>query len=886
MKNILTISFLLLFTSGISAQTLGGLITGINGAPIPYSTVYISELKLGTTANGKGEYKLNIRPGNYSIIYQSLGYSPEIKKVTISEEDKILNVVLQVQYYDIPEVRVTSSGEDPAYGIMRKAIGLAPYYLNQIRHYKAEVYIKGGMVIRKIPKIMKKRIEADEQNLKEGETYIIESLNEIEFNAPDRFDQRIISQHSTFPESGETEISPMDIVTASFYQPLLADIAISPLSPNAMAHYRFKYEGSTFQGDRVIDKISVIPRRKSQQVFEGTIFIVEDLWCLHSVDLVNENIAGSIEIKQIYTPVQDDIWMPVSHNFDINISIMGVKAGGTYGSAVTYTVVEPNTGLPVPEEILSAESHDEPSPEIIPEKSKDQARIEEILTKEELSNRDMVKLSRLMDKEDKKVDTTSSNLEIVEKTAVTVDENAGKRDSTYWNDVRPIPLSNEELLSLRTSDSLASHILRPAKGTVSDTTGPAQSSSGRFKNVIRGIATGHTFYSNDRSLSFKYGGIIKTDHFRFNTVDGFTYGTDFSLAKKWENGPALTISPEIDWAFAREKLLWRVNSTLTYSRMKQARLHLWFGRRSLDYNNSAGISPGLNTFTSLLFRNNYLKLYETRYITLVNRFELVNGFYVEMRYYHDNRSTLVNYSDFSLFSRDKEYTPNIPVNSYIHVPSISGDWYNPENHIHDAGRITLTYTPGQRYRINNGSKSPAGSDWPTFILSWEHGSNKAFGKPGQSYDLVRFEAGKSTNIGAFSEYSWKVRAGGFPDNRGIEFQDFVHFNSQPVPLLFANYQDAFMLPDYYSLATPEYFLEAHARITSPYILIKLLPFLSNTLIRENISFSYLYTPATRNYYEIGYALSEVFLLGRVGVYAGFNDLSFKGIALRFTFNIN
>jgi hypothetical protein len=95
-----------------------------------------------------------------------------------------------------------------------------------------------------------------------------------------------------------------------------------------------------------------------------------------------------------------------------------------------------------------------------------------------------------------------------------------------------------------------------------------------------------------------------------------------------------------------------------------------------------------------------------------------------------------------------------------------------------------------------------------------------------------------------------------------------------------------MLPVYYSLATPEYYLEGHIRYTTPYLLIKLLPGLSRTLMRENISFAFLYTPHTRTYYEFGYALSEVLFIGKIGVYVGFEDLKYKGTGLRFTFIFN
>ena len=158
------IRILLLFfatTSMSHAQILKGRISGQSGDPVPYSTVYIQELKQGTTSNTKGDYEIRMPAGKYTVIYQSLGYEPVIFNITLTDKTITKDVILPVQYYQIPEVRITASGEDPAYGIMRKAIGLAPYYLNNISYYKANVYLKGNLVINKIPRMIKKSMERE-----------------------------------------------------------------------------------------------------------------------------------------------------------------------------------------------------------------------------------------------------------------------------------------------------------------------------------------------------------------------------------------------------------------------------------------------------------------------------------------------------------------------------------------------------------------------------------------------------------------------------------------------------------------------------------------------------------------------------------------------------
>jgi hypothetical protein len=898
MKYIVRIILLFIISTPVSnAQILKGKITSQAGDPIQYSTVYIQELKQGTTANTKGDYEIRLPVGKYTVIYQSLGFEPVFVNISLSDQTVTKDIILPLQYYEIPEVRITASGEDPAYVIMRKVIGMAPYYLNNISYYKADVYLKGNLVVNRIPRLLKRSMKIEARNesgtsagtniLKEGEAYLMESFNEIEYTAPDKYFQKVISFNSTFPDQGN-EISPMDFIQASFYQPVLVDMAISPLSPVAFSHYNFKYLGASLQGNFTINKIEVIPKRKSQQLFSGTIYIIEDLWCLHSVDLTNENLVGKIRIQQLYIPVQDEIWMPVSHKFEINIGIIGFKADAGYGSSVKYIEVKPNLALQRPKtistnytgrSISSAKATD-----TVVTKSKQQ--IEKILEKDQLSNRDMVKLARLMEKESERSlsDSGKKDLEIKDNTIQIVEKDATKKDSAYWAEIRPIPLSDMEMRSLQISDSVkAASSLRILK---SDTTVSAEKKGkSKFIKTVREIGLGHT-WSDTTGFSFTNGGLIDLKNLSFNTVDGFIYGMNFRFSKSWKNSNSFSVFPDIRWAFSREQLMWRVNASYRFNSMKQINLFIRTGRTSKDINTGGGINTFLNTVTTLLVKRNYLKLYESQYLTLGYSSEIINGLAFELRSGYEYRKVLQNSTDFSLINSSKEYSDNIPDNFYLSTGS------NPINalrdHRHFDFTANVTYTPYQRYRINNVRKIPVGSDWPTFNLSWQHGINEfsEFSDRFRHYDMIKFEASKSRSIGAFSDFRWRIRTGGFLDNRSLTFFDFFHFNSQPIPVLINNYQDAFMIPAYYSLSTPEVYGEIHIKYTTPYLLLKLLPVLSNTLMRENLSVSYLGSRYHTNYTELGYSLSEFLFLAEVGIYVGFEDIRYKSVGAKLVLRLN
>jgi hypothetical protein len=200
----------------------------------------------------------------------------------------------------------------------------------------------------------------------------------------------------------------------------------------------------------------------------------------------------------------------------------------------------------------------------------------------------------------------------------------------------------------------------------------------------------------------------------------------------------------------------------------------------------------------------------------------------------------------------------------------------------------VTVVPYQKYRIKNGNKVPEGSRWPTFRFYWKHliNSDSFAGGSYSHFDMLKFEVSQKLDPGAFRELKWMIRTGGYTDNRGISFFDFFHFNTQTFPLLVYNHDDAFMVPRYYTLSTPEFFAEAHLKYTSPYLLVKYLPGLNRTLIRENLIFTYLGSRYNNSYTEIGYSLSEIFLLAELGVYVGFDDFRYRftGIKISFRFN--
>jgi len=870
LKPVLTSLLLTLLLIPAWSQGIKGEIRDSNGEPVPYAAIFIKELTRGTTCNALGLFSLPLPEGRYTIFFRSLGYTEVSRNIQVGAEYTELVIELPPQTYMIPEVRISATGEDPAYWIMRKTIGLANYHLNEVLNYQAEIYIKGSALLEKMPRAIAKRIQVNNIRVEEGEAYMLESLNEVQFTAPDKYKMRVIASQNTLPGYAEN-VNPMDYVNASLYQQQIQGI-ISPLARNAFSYYRFKFDGTFLEGTHIINKIRVTPKRKSQQLCEGYLYVVEDIWCLHSADLSVNTIAGTVKLKQIFGNVIMDAWLPVNHQIGVDVDIAGVLANVTYVSSLKYTEVNLNPNLP--EAYFTGTSKIEDSEELPEEQvvSKEQEKINELLQKDELTNRDVQRLSKLMEKEAGKTTPDQEGGEMNQTgTTFSVADSAVKNDSLYWNEVRPIPLTPEEHLTLKVRDSIIG-IQKAAAAPGSDT---IRRTSHRQKR-LRGVLTGRTYTKSRGRLRFTHDGLFDLERLGYNTVDGLSYGQAFHL--NWRPDTMYTLRSYLaaEYSFHRAAPMITWNSDLLYAPLSRGKLAIYMNYTSSDFNAGTGIPKATDMLYTLFLRENYMKKYEQIDATLYNRIDVANGWVLSTSATYGRQNSLDKHSDFSFFYRDsKEFGPNIPGELQADDPSL-GNFQKLQ------GLIRLEFTPKQPYRVRTYRKDLRPSKWPTFALEYKHAfpvENEGW----SDFSLLSAEITHSTETGLLSTLDWSLASGYFLRNSSLHFSDFQQFKSSPLYIDMAGFDDALMLLDYYEASTSEYWVHADVKLNSSYLLLKYLPWFSERLWKESLGIAYLYTPQAPHYIQLGYSLNELFFLVDLGLYVGFQEGSYKGFGARVNF---
>ena len=333
--------WLLLVLGGgaLYGQGVRGYVYTPEGEPLPFTTVYIQQQETGTTSNQDGYYEATLAPGRYELAFQYLGHQTVVRSVTVADAFVVLDVTLPEQIVQLREVEVRAGQEDPAYTIIRKAIAKSKFHRLQVQHYTAQVYVKGAGRVKDVPFLLERRLK--EEGIDSSTVFLSESVSEITFDQPNTVQERVISIRSV-GEGNNT--SPTPFINGSFYNPQVAQ-SISPISPRAFAYYKFRYEGSFRDRGYEVNKIRVVPRSRGDDVFNGYIYIIEDLWNIHSLTLFTYKQGFKIETHQIFNSIEEAVWLPVTHRIEVSGKVFGFDLEYKYLATVSNYQLELNPDL-------------------------------------------------------------------------------------------------------------------------------------------------------------------------------------------------------------------------------------------------------------------------------------------------------------------------------------------------------------------------------------------------------------------------------------------------------------------------------------------------------------------------------------------------------------
>lgn len=790
MTQKLRFTFLLALISFQSFSQIKGAVTDNKNEPLPFVNIYIENTYTGTTSNEEGNYELNItKPDSYTVVFQFLGYKTVKKKVDIQSFPYQLDAVLIDEEISLNEI-IINAEENPANKIIRQAIAKRKENQEKIRSFKSDFYSRGLIRIKDAPE---KILGAEVGDLgggldstRSGVIYLSETVSKLEYLRPNKLKEKILASKVSGDDNGFSFNNAIDVDFDLYNNTIeLGNQIVSPIANNAFGYYRYKLDG-VFYDDRgnLINKIKATPRRENDPVFEGYIYIVEDQWTIYAAEL---DITG----VQARIPAVDKISITQNFSYSATDNIwakisqnIDFKYGffGIKGDGrftAMYSNYEFNPGL----------------------------------TRKDFT-REIVSFA----------------------------DEANKKDSTFWNVTRPVPLTVEEITDYIKKDSI--QIVRESK--------TYQDSVDQVRNTFKlgDIIGGYTYRNSYEDWSA--GVTSPIEAISFNTVQGWNANVGAFYTKGYDDYERyLSLRGNINYGFSDDRLRGTVSATYKFNNKSRPFLTLSGGVTTQQFNASDPISKSLNTGFSLFSEENYMKIYENSYVQASYSNELFNGFRINSSLSYQRRQALFNTTDQAWYPKDnKDYTSNNPLDetAYGVAPF---DTHNMMK-LNLTARINfaqnyLSYPDG-KFNIPNGK-------YPTVIVGYEKGFSSSV--EDYNFDQVKLRVTQGLNIADKGRFQYNIRAGKFFNGDDIAFVDYQHFNGNQTNIGSGSYLDVFNNLPYYAASTNDSYLEMHAEHDFNGFLLGRVPLLKKLNFNLVIGAHALATPDNNPYQEYTIGLDNI-----------------------------
>ncbi len=737
----------LFFITFSTKAQLYGLVTDESDVALPFVNIYIEGSNRGTTTNGDGVYNLPLEKADLdtevTIVFKYLGYTTKTQKIVIDDLKVLLDAQLVASTTSLDEV-IVQAGVNPADRIIKATIAARKKNLERLSEYKAKFYSKGVWKVEDAPeKILGQEIGdlgGGLDSTRTGIVYLSETISNIAYQRPDNFSEEIVASKISGNDNGFSFNTAVD-ANFSFYENTLdlnAQI-ISPIASNAYVYYKYKLEGTFYEEGKLINKVKVIPRRENDRIFSGIIYIVEDDWQLYGVDLNTNGTA-------IQVPIIESLNFKQNFKYEKSID-KWVKRSQVIDFSFSFFGVKGDGSF------VAGYSEYDFNPDF---------------TKKSFSNE-----------------------------ILSFQEDANKKDSTFWQKVRPVPLTQVEVEDYTKKDSL--QVIRKSKKHLDS----IDARGNKFK--ILDPFFGYSYRDTYNKKSFSVSGPLQD--ISFNTVQGWN-GSITARYTTWSDEnftSSFSAFAKADYGFSEDRLRYTGGFSKRFNRTNRASLQVSGGVDILQFNNTAPIKPLVNSIYTLGLEENFAKYYEKVFAEAYYGQEVINGFRLDAVVAYEERNPVFNTTDQTFFPKDdKEFTSNNPLAPF--------DEGSTAFESHSIGKLIVSgrINFGQKYYSYPDGKFNVNVDkYPSLTLVYE----KGFGASVADYDFdqLRLIVQQEFNVGNKGRLKYDARVGTFLGTaKDISFVDRQHFNVNQTIIFDPENSNRFYNLPYYERSTNEAYFEGHA----------------------------------------------------------------------------
>ncbi|MGE0087978.1 MAG: DUF5686 family protein [Bacteroidales bacterium] len=369
--NILLVLILIFLVSGVDAQ-----ITKIRGTvkdattnePLPFVNISFKNSSIGTVTNTEGLFFFETRTPTDSIIVSFVGYEPQ-KRAVQKNKYQEFTIFLYPKSVYLDEIVIRPS-ENPAHPIFRKIIANKdknnPKYLNS---YSYQVYNKLEIDVNNIDEDFKKNsflrdfqfiFDYVDTNAITGKTFlpifITETFSDYYYNRDPKIEKEIITatKISGFNNESLAQFTGKMYQKINIYEnfeTVFEPGFVSPIADFGLLYYKYYLLDSAFINNHWCYQISFVPKRTMERTFRGDFWVHDTTFAIKKIQMrmakdVNINYINDFVAEYEFEQLDNGVWFLKHDNlfFDFNIRD---KATGFFGrNSSDYINIIYNKELP------------------------------------------------------------------------------------------------------------------------------------------------------------------------------------------------------------------------------------------------------------------------------------------------------------------------------------------------------------------------------------------------------------------------------------------------------------------------------------------------------------------------------------------------------------
>ncbi|MDH8701123.1 hypothetical protein M2138_000462 [Dysgonomonadaceae bacterium PH5-43] len=686
---------------------------------------------------------------------------------------------------------LNTKAQSKADSIIIKHLEHRDEYSKYIDEYDAQIYIKGNIEVLKKNIMFEFAPDFFYLN-KDNDSSFVEAIVDIKYTAPNYFNQEIVALNGYRFNAKDILDRIIPFLNVNIYkQTIFDDQIVIPDRNNIFKYYEFEYINNEELSGYKVHKIQITPKIKSQKLVSGYFYIIDELWTIHKFDLKGRTELSDYRVVTEFGFPLNNFLLPINSTISFNLDLLGNNINTSYYAFFNYA---------------SYKLHDT---------SNDKKVASYDLSKYFTTNNDSILIIR---------------------------------DSSFWKNTRPIPLSDYE-------ETLYETQLRIEKESNSK-----PKLNRKIRNVSKGIFTPYKKQFGETQLV--YSGLLNPLTLSYSKMEGIVYWQQLRLSKGFNNGQTINYNFDVGYSLTKNEIYFDVPISWTFAPSKMGRAHLDFRNSNQTFNSNVikKIEDMVPDSINLKdFNIDYFKNYN---LEIKAQYELTNGLLLE---------------------GGVDYNWYVPIEKQTQIDNDNLQDLVEDNYLGFSPIVGLKWTPGQYYRFNGKRKEYLRSRFPTFSIEYARGIKGVFGS-NSNYERIELDIQQKISWGLMQSFHYYIGAGWFTNSESVYFANFKNFRRRNIP---QSWNDplggVFHLldGDWYNASNSYY--QAHIMYESPFALLQLFNGLTNDILQERIYISHLYMPALPSYSELGYSIGNFF--GNAGIFFSFNKARLNSIGLKVAFEL-